>query len=59
MNILRLNKKQSIFVLGLILVIVPIISYLVVFYLDMPILIPIISVLVAFFGSLIAKKSIK
>ena len=59
LNLLKLTKKQSFFVICLILVLLPILGFIVTLYTNTIIFIAIIAVIIAFLGSLIAKKTIK
>lgn len=59
MNIMKLNFRQSIFVVLFVLVLVPSCGYFTTLYSNSTLFIPIIAVVSAFVGSLIAKKFIK
>lgn len=58
-NLLRLNKKQSIFVVSFILVVVPILGFITTLYTNSTLFIPINAIVIAFLGSTLAKKLIK
>ncbi len=59
LNLLKLTKRQSFFVICLILVLLPLLGFIVTLYTNTTIFIPIIAIIIAFLGSLIAKKTIK
>lgn len=59
MNKMKLNVRQSIFVVFFVLVFVPSCGYFITLYSHSTLFIPIIAVVSAFVGSLFAKKIIK
>lgn len=59
MNLLKLNKRQAIFCILFVIVLVLILGYITALYSKTTLYVPLIGVLSAFGGSLIAKKIIK